>query len=279
LKVLITICGTILTYRFVERPMREWLNVRGHCVITFSAFGVIATLLGVVGYNIRSQYYLTAEPNNVATGGIDVNPTGRGRIVLMGDSQGAMYGYELASLAKELNFRLNVVSVAARNELPGEPETLWPNVLHFLDDHRPDAIILAQAWSQKIDEVSLEKALSMLVNRTQQIFVLTQPPIPPTNATREAIRAGARPPFFESRPDAEKRLHSNMIIQKLANNRIQVVDAAPYLLEEDHSIKMIASNGHLIFQDGGHLSDSGTALVRPALELLLREMLNLPPSP
>jgi hypothetical protein len=200
----------------------------------------------------------------------------------MGDSQGAMYGYELASLARKLNFRLNVVSAAAGNELPEEPETLWPNVLHFLDDHKPDAIILAEAWSSKLGEDgqgSLEKALSTLVSRTHHIFVLTQPPIPSPNATREEIRAGARPPFFESRRDAEKRLRANMIIRKFTNDRIQVVDAAPYFLDEDQSIRMIASNGRLTFHDAGHLSESGTALVRPALELLLHEVLNVPVPP
>jgi peptidoglycan/LPS O-acetylase OafA/YrhL len=282
LKVLITTSGALLSYCFVETPMRKWLNVRGRCAVAFGAFALTATLLSVVGYHIRSTYYLTAEPSNVAAGGIVVNPAGRGSIVLMGDSQGAMYGHELASLARELNFRLNVVSVAASNELPGEPETLWSNVLRFLDVDKPDAIILAQAWSSKLGEGSeagLEKALSILADRTRYIFVLTQPPFPPPNATREAIRDGSRPPFFESRLDTENRFRANMIIQKLTNDRIRAVDAAPYFLKEDHSIKMVASNGRLTFHDESHLTDSGTALVRPALELLLRKALNLPLSP
>jgi peptidoglycan/LPS O-acetylase OafA/YrhL len=281
LKAFITVGGTLLTYRFVESPMRQWLNIRRHRVAAFGVFAAAAALLGLIGYEIRATDYLIAEPGDVATGGITVDSGGRGSIVLMGDSQGAMYGYELASLARTLNFRLNVVSVAPGNELPGEPETLWPNVLHFLADHRPDAIILAQAWSLKLDEdnqVRLRDALSILLNRTNHIILLSQPPVPPPNATRGGIRAGARPPFFESSRDTKTRLLATTIVQKFANDRIHVVDAAQYLLTEDHSIRMIASNGRLTFNDRRHLSDSGTALVRPALELVLRQALNLPPS-
>jgi len=289
LKALITVGGTLLSFHFVERPMRQWLNIRRHRLAAFGGFAIAALLLGVVGYDIRSTHYLTAEPNNIAAGGIAVNPAGRGWVVLLGDSQGAMYGYELASLARKLNFRLNIVSVAAGDELPGEPETQWPNVLRFLDDHKPDApdaIILAEVWSSKlgdddqgdVERGALESALSTLTSRTRRLLVLSQPPIAPPDATRERMRAGARPPFFESRQDAEDRLRANSIIRKLANEPIQVLDAAPYFLEADHSIKAIAGNGRLTYHDPHHLSDTGAALVLPAIELFIKQALNLPPS-
>jgi hypothetical protein len=251
LKVLITILGTLLTYHFVERPMRLWLNIPRHSAKAFGAFTLAATLLVVAGYTIRSTYYLSAEPRSVGTGGIFVNSEGRGWIVLIGDSQGAMYGYEFASLARTLDFRLNVLSVAAGNELPGEPETLWPSVLRFLEDRKPDAIILAQAWSSKLGEDGEEhfgNAMSALVTRASQIFVLTQPPVPPPDATRQSIRAGARPPFFENPVAVQSRLRANAKIRKFENDRIKVIDMAQYFLEPDNSIKMIAPNGRQRFR-------------------------------
>jgi peptidoglycan/LPS O-acetylase OafA/YrhL len=281
LKVFITIGGTLLTYHFVERPMREWLNIPSHRVKAFGAFGVAAMLLAFVGYNVRSNYYLNAEPSDVARGGISVNPGGRGWIVLIGDSQGSMYGFDLASLARKLDFRLNVLSSAAENELPGEPGTLWPSVLQFLGDRKPDAIILVEAWTNvlgRVDEEHFKNALSALVARAGYLFVLSQPPMAPPDATRQAMRAGARPPFFEHPAATEHRLRATMIIRKFENNRIQVVDVAPYFLNADNSVKVIASDGRLAFHDQVHLSDSGTALLRPTFERLLREVLPPPHS-
>jgi hypothetical protein len=259
--------------------VRQWLNIPSHRVKAFGAFVVAAMLLAFVGYNVRSRYFLNPTPSNVAGGGISVNPEGRGWIVLIGDSQGAMYGFELASLARKLDFRLNVLSSAGENELPGEPGTLWPSVLQFLGDRKPDAIILAEAWTNalgRVDEEPLKNALSALVTRAGYIFVLTQPPVAPPDATRQAMRAGARPPFFEHPAFTEHRLRAMMIVRKFENNRIRAVDAAPYFLNADNSVKVITSDGRLAFHDQVHLSDSGTALLRPTLERLLREV--LPPS-
>ncbi|MGJ0454668.1 MAG: acyltransferase family protein [Methylocystis sp.] len=201
LKIVISGAATILTYHFVERPMRSWLNKPQRRVATFGAFAVAAMMLGIAGYVIRSNYYLTAESRNVATGGISVNPEGRGWVVVIGDSQGAMYGFELASLARTLGFRLNVLSAAAGNELPGEPDTLWPKVSQFLGDSKPDIVVLAQAWSSKLGEDGeshFGDAMAALTDRAAQIIVLTQPPEPPPEVSRHAILAGARPPFLKT---------------------------------------------------------------------------------
>ena len=61
LKIVISIAGTVLTYRFAERPMRSWLNTPQRQVATFGAFAVAAVMLSSAGYVIRSNYYLTAD--------------------------------------------------------------------------------------------------------------------------------------------------------------------------------------------------------------------------
>jgi lysophospholipase L1-like esterase len=278
-KIIISIAATILTYSFVERPMRIWLNAPQRRAAAFGAFAVMAGAIGLVGYVIRSDYYFSAEPRNVGTGGISVNPEGHGWVVVIGDSQGAMYGYELASLARTLGFRLNVLSAAAGNELPGEPDTLWPKVSQFLDDRKPDVVILAQAWSEKLDadgESHFRNAIAAIADRATQIIVLTQPPEPPQNAMRHAILEGARPPFFEEQENRQKRLRANAIIRKFENDHMRVFDVTKIFLENDGSIRTIAPDGRAIYQDGGHLSSSGTALVRAKLEQVIRDALRSP---
>ena len=190
-----------------------------------------------------------------------------------------MYGYELASIAHALDFRLNILSVEAGSELPGEPHTLWPSISQFLGERKPDVLIVAQAWSAKLGgsgEDDMRKAMAVLADRADKIIVLTQPPQAPANATRQAIRAGARPPFFEEGAATDQRLRANAIIGNIAGGRVEVIEVADLFLGADNAIRLIAPDGMLAFQDGGHLSEPGTALVRPRLEQALRNALGLP---
>ncbi len=281
LKIVISVAATVLTYHFVEKPMRLWLNAPQRRVAAFGAFVVAVTMISITGHVIRSSYYLSAEPRNVAMGGISVNPEGRGWVVMIGDSQGAMYGYELASLAHTLGFRLNVLSSAARNELPGEPDTLWADVSRFLGDRKPDIVVLAEAWSLKLGEEGqshFSDAIAVIADRAAQIIVLTQPPVQPTDAMRHAILTGARPPFFEDPIATQSRLRANAIIRRFENDRIRVLDVAEIFLKSDNSIRIIAPDGRVAYHDSKHLSRSGTALVRPVLEQALQNALSLSPA-
>jgi hypothetical protein len=282
LKIIISIVATILTYAFVERPMRVWLNAPQRRVTAFGAFAIAAATLSIAGYLIRSNYYLSAEPRNIATGGISINPEGRGWVVLIGDSQGAMYGYDLASLARTLGFRLNVLSAAARNELPGESKTLWPMVSRFLGEGKPDIVVLVQAWSSKLGEDGenhFGDVISAIADRAGQIIVLTQPPIAPPEADRHAILAGARPPFFEDPANTQSRLRANAIIHKFENDRVRIIDVTDLFRHSDNSIRVISPDGRPAYAGGEHLSNSGTALVRPRLEQALRDALKLAEHP
>jgi peptidoglycan/LPS O-acetylase OafA/YrhL len=279
LKIIVTSAATLLSYRFVESPMRLWLNAPRRRGVAFGAFALAAIAIGVAGYAMRSNYYLSAEPRDVATGGILVNPKGHKWVVVIGDSQGAMYGYELALLAHRLDFRLNVLSSPAGNELPGEPYTLWPGVSRFLGDRKPDVLILAQAWSAKLGEDGrshFRDALAAILPRATEVLVLAQPPVAPPNATRHAILAGARPPFFEAPTDTQNRMRANAIINSFQGSHTRILDVAGTFLNSDNSIRLIAPDGRVAFRDGWHLSESGTALVRPKLDQALRSMLNLP---
>jgi peptidoglycan/LPS O-acetylase OafA/YrhL len=275
LKILICIATTLLTYHFVERPMRTYLNGRRSGSVVFGGFAITVLAVCFGGIEIRSRNYLSADPQEIAAGGIALKTRGKGTVALIGDSQGAMYGHELASLARAIGFDLNVLSGAATNELPNEPGTHWAEVKQYLLEHRPNVVILAEAWSSKLgsDTRNLREALSSLEPFMGFAILITQPPILPADATREAIRLGARPPFFEKVIDRESRLRSSMAIHSLASKQVSILEATESLLGTGGEIRVLADNGRLTYQDATHLSDSGTAFVRPALERALIEAL------
>ena len=188
--------------------------------------------------------------------------------MLIGDSQGAMYGKELASISRQLDFRLNVLSVAGGNELVGEQDSLWPKVKQFLGRRPADVIIVAEAWSSKLgqDPAALHLAIESLAPFGRRIMIIDQPPIAPPTANREAIRNGAAPPFYEQANDRTLRVRSALIVSELQNDKTDVVHVADIFLRRDGSVRVIGKGGHLNFMDSGHLSDTGTRLVHSRLE-------------
>ena len=275
LKIGISCGATFLTYQLLENPMRTWLNSPRWRLSALGAFGLAMVALFVTGIAIRSTYYLSASPQSIATGGIPINSKAQRSVVLIGDSQGVMYGYELASLARSLDFALYNLSVTGTNELPGEYKTLWPEVERFLENRTPDVVVLAGRWSVKLWDPGavehLREGLHFLTQRARQVLVLAEPPWAPSVATREGMRDGARPPFFEDRVPEEKRLQINATLRAFESRRVRILDIADLLQAGDASIIVIDSRGRLTFHDRGHLSDAGTTLVRPRLQQALSE--------
>jgi hypothetical protein len=191
--------------------------------------------------------------------------------MLFGDSQGSMYARDLAFLSRADDFSLNILSAAGRNERPGESDSLWPEVKQFLAMRRPRVVILSYAWSLKLgnDPRQLREAVAYMEHLGSRVILIVQPPILPPDATRAAMRAGIRPPFFEEPSDRANRLRASALVRSFAGNRIMVLDPAPIFLQPGQEIRLIARNGRLTYQDADHLSDSGTALVRPMLNSAL----------
>ena len=118
LKVAITIVASLMTYRMVEKPLRAFLNKPPLQISAFVGTALTIASLSVVGILVRDNFYLDATPARIAGGGIEIAGGSGGSVVLAGDSQASMYGTELASLAREKGFTLNIVSVAGGNQLP-----------------------------------------------------------------------------------------------------------------------------------------------------------------
>jgi peptidoglycan/LPS O-acetylase OafA/YrhL len=266
-KIIITIIAGLMTYRFVEKPLRAVLNKPALQIPTFVGTALTIASLSVVGILVRDNYYLNATPARIASGGIVIAGGAGGSVVLAGDSQASMYGTEIAALAREKGFALNIVSVAGGNELPGLSPTYWPEVSAFIAQRRPDVVILANAWSAKIaaDAEPVQAALADLKGRVGHVILLTQQPTAPPAASRKEIRDGARPPFFEE-PDARTaRMMATASLDRFADDWVIVGDVSPVFLGRGDEIKLISENGRLTFQDSEHLSDAGTAMVRPLL--------------
>lgn len=273
LKILVTVVASLLCYHFVERPMRLRWGAPGRSRMAFITTVLGVTLIGVAGFSIRAHYYPTATAENVAKGGVLINPHGNRRVALIGDSKASAHGYQLAQLARKLDFRLNILSVVGANELPGEPHSLWAEVSGFLTTNRPEAVIVAASWSSKLERerpFSFEDSFALLLEKTGCIVVVTEPPEPPSNATRQGMLSGARSPFVEDPETRRRRLRATAAIRAVDSDRLRVLELDEIFLHADGAIRMVAEDGRLTYQDRRHLSDAGSARVLPAFEQMLR---------
>jgi hypothetical protein len=267
LKVAITTIASLMTYRMVEKPLRAVLSKPALQIPTFVGTALTIASLSIVGILVRDNYYFGVAASQIASGGIEIAGGSSGSVVLAGDSQASMYGAELASLAREKGFTLNIVSIAGGNQLPDASPTDWPEVSAFVARRRPDVVILANAWSAKIaaDAEPVRAALADMKGHVGHVILLAQQPTAPPAASRKGIREGARPPFFEE-PDARTaRMTATASIERFASDWVIVRDVSPIFLGRNDEIRLISENGRLTYQDSTHLSDGGTALVRPLL--------------
>ena len=124
LKISLCTAATLLTYRFVERPARSYLNVYQRRSLAFAGLGCAVAVACICGSQIRTRDYLSAEAQQIGYGGIKINGGRAESVALIGDSEGAMYGRELASIARARGFSLNVLSMAAADETAGRAGNL-----------------------------------------------------------------------------------------------------------------------------------------------------------
>lgn len=190
---------TALSYRFVERPARAYLNRPSRRRHVFAGTLLAVAVLAGSGVWIRVTRYFDVPPATIASGGVVVHGGDRATVILSGDSQAAMYGTEIGAIARAQGFTLDAVGTAGRNQLPGAPGTHWPAVARLIAQRRPDLVILANAWSTKLDgnAAPLVAALGQIAENARQVILITQPPTLPPRATRQGIRAGERGPFVE----------------------------------------------------------------------------------
>lgn len=277
LKIAITLALTELSYRFVEKPARSYLNVRSRRPILFIGTLLLIGMIAAGGVWLRKSLYFDVPPRMIPSGGFVVSGGSNGTVILSGDSEAAMYGKEIASIARSRGFTLYAVGSAGSNELPGDLATHWPAVSKLIAEKKPDVLILVNAWADKLhDSKSLRQALVYSLDHARHVIVITQPPILADNVSRENIRNGLRPPYFEPADRRQQRLAANRIVASLKSDRVSVLDVSPTFIGPDGGIIVLAPDHRMAFVDAHHLSDSGTAMARGALEAAIAKGLTQP---
>ena len=272
LKIALTLSLTLLSYALVERPARRYLNVRKRRIPLFVATAAAIAAIVAGGVWLRTALYFDVPPSTIASGGTMVRGGAVGTIVLSGDSQAAMYGTEIASIARANGYTLYALGTAGRNQLPDEAGTSWPAVAGLIAAKRPDLVVLIDAWADKLkgDPAVLRKALAEIAGSTRHVLLIAEAPEIPATLSRDSLRHGARPPFFESPVGREKRMASLTMLRGLAAANVTIVDVAPNFVDANHVLRIVGPDGRLTYFDVHHLSDTGTGLTRPLLDRAIR---------
>ncbi|MGY8686530.1 MAG: SGNH hydrolase domain-containing protein, partial [Verrucomicrobiales bacterium] len=150
---------------------------------------------------------------------------------------------------------------------------LWESTLREIERVRPTQLVLACHWDKLGRDPNRLKAtlerLKPLVSR--QIILMTMPPDRPKNASREAIRAGARPPFYEAPDKRAFRQQLDRLAKDLADAKVQVLETAPFFVDADGSVPVFNEAGQPLFFDRLHLSKVGTDRLKPTLTRMLTQ--------
>lgn len=267
LKIAVAAVLTVLSFRFVEQPGRAYLNHPRRRPIAFACLAAALVTLVPLGLWVRKDNYLNATVADIERGGLLFNRGAtRGSIVLMGDSNGSMYGSMARDLAERLGLRLAVISIAAGDPLPrpdGAQPELWLRSLEVLERNRPDFLLLVCDWRGKVseDRAKLAAAIAALQQRAGHLILVTEPPEIPDGALREGIRAGSRPPYREDPEERDQRLTSNALVKSFASERVTVVDVEPLFAEPNGALIVTDADGRLYHQDNTHLSVWGARQV------------------
>jgi hypothetical protein len=276
IKVTLTVACSIICYKLVENPVRYTLAKPRFQVPAYGLLGLVLILCVPWALSSQRRNYINSKQGAAPPLVFDAADA-RQTWMLMGDSHGSMYGKTLLDYARQRDIRLIVASSAALDALPGadeRPNPFWNDSLAAADQYKPDVIVLACAWSAYLDPqgIRLDMAIKSLTTRTRKLVILTQPPILPSLATRERIRNGARPPFFENEQDESLRLSRNKQIEHLASPNVFVIDVDELLREGSRPIPFFGNDGRLIYHDRTHLSAFGAEKIVPALEAVFVAM-------
>jgi peptidoglycan/LPS O-acetylase OafA/YrhL len=270
LKILVSGFLTTACFVFVEQPGRVYLNHPSRRRLAFTALVCSLVTLIPLGILIRKTNYIDADMSAIVKGGIRFNQSAnKGSMILMGDSNGSMYGKMAKDLAKELGLKLNVISVDAGDSLPhssGQKSPLWEASLDVVRRDQPDFLVLVCNWSKlKGDEGRLGIALEQLKHFSSSVILITQPPELPEVASREGIRNGNRPPFIEDPKERTARQKFNNVVKSLQRKNVTVVDIESLFSGNEGVVRFTDDYGNQLYQDSNHLSAAGANLVKAYL--------------
>ena len=269
LKIGLSGLAAAVSFLLIEKPSRGLLNRPRNRRLAFAGLFCAIGILAPLGIAIRKANYVNATLADAAKGGLVFNGSGRrGKLILMGDSDGSMYGRMMVDVAEELDYKIRVLSVAAEDPLPRVGNSnhgqLWADSLATVKRERPDFLVMACNWSSTdaTRRSDIELAVRQLSAYCARVILLTQPPILPVQASREAIRQGVRPPFLEDQATRAPRTEANEHLRHLAENNVTVLDVEPRFLTQEGYITYLDKDGRQLYHDRLHLSGYGAELVK-----------------
>jgi hypothetical protein len=268
IKVALTLLLSAVSYIVLEVPARKSLNNPANRRLAYWIF--VAIVIGGVlaGLAVRREFFVNSDLKQVRTGGVSYPAAMRSpKIVLVGDSNGSMYGRTVRNLCAEQGWGLNVLSVAAGN--PYADTSLHTDTIAVIREIKPDVVVVAGAWAGKLEEDAqvIDRFVDELLESTSGVVLLTQPPIPDVDVNRQAIRDGKCPPYHEDASRTEARRRANDHVRSLgkSNPRIALLDVESLFAIEPGIVRFTDDKGRQLWQDATHLSGAGADLVKNSL--------------
>ena len=271
LKVGLSFLTAVLSFWFIEKPARLFLNRRTSLPLAYASLLCAVSLCVPLGIAVRKSNYVNAEFGDVVKGGLVFDSkTKAGSVILMGDSNGSTYGRIMREICAELGYKLTVISVKGGDPLPSSRVAsgqLWVDSLAVVRKEKPDCLVLACRWESKLknDKERLALAVEALKPHVGRLVILNQPPILPENANRASIRLGARPPFYESGENRRRRMESNYYLKRFNVGNCSVIDIASYFKATKGEVLFQDGQGRQLYHDRAHLSGFGTDVIRSEL--------------
>jgi hypothetical protein len=151
LKIGMSAAAAALCFFFIERPGRIFLKDSRRRPLAFAFLACALAICVPLGTAVRRANYIDSGMNAISEGGIGFKHADtNGSMVLMGDSNGSMYGKMVKEIGQELRLDVNVLSVAAGDPLPhasGRNPKLWIDSLAFVKREHPDVLVLVCNWA------------------------------------------------------------------------------------------------------------------------------------
>ncbi len=275
-KVFLTIFFALLSYYYIEKPSRNYLNSKKRKTSVFILFPIILLLISFLSYEVRVNNHIAAKTSSLKDGGVVINSNIENTsIVLFGDSNAAMYGTSIRDVAKELNIKVHVLAVNGMYVLPGFKEKEWEESIKFIKQVKPKFIVYANSWAEHIDGnyAIIDELVMELKQHTDNLVLITQPPILPKYASREEIRKYGKKIIYEEKELMTLRTSINSYVKNIKEDNVIIIDSEPLFIDEDNSILLVDKDGNKLYQDSTHLSGVGSDSVINLLFPILKDKL------
>jgi hypothetical protein len=297
--LLLTVALSVVTYHFVERPIRKNLWRRGAVAV---ALGTLLAACGAAGYSIYLHDGLEARyaaPNVTKAVMVFPRVTSEKKVVLLGDSEAGVFAQGLTPIYQNLvTFATSawpyLVGVRYRPGLvlgPGQIGTVAMTeqaMAAIVSDPFVDVVIIAHMYVVYLDqdqirsypavpgetgamsyEAGLRRTVKLLTKAGKKVVYLKSIPFRADVASILACSSSTLPiprkqphDCLRSRADIQnsRAAYEQVLIRALDGiTDVWVFDPLPYLC--DQSTCYVERDGVLLYQDVAHLNVAGAQLV------------------